>query len=131
MPTWKDYVQEVKDKGFENASPLARLIWSCDTGNGVDQHASEDLKEIMYLLAAKESADALLKEAVEVLENDILCNDDQHDWLWKVRYYFEDTDIPYHPYPEDMKGNNILDAQCQTTKKGINQWTQETEDLSK
>jgi len=43
---WKDYVEQVNQQGFEQASPLARLIWSCEVGQ-IDQHASRDLIFIM------------------------------------------------------------------------------------
>jgi hypothetical protein len=47
---WSERLQEVKDKGFENASPIARLIYECESGN-INQHASEDLKCISATLA--------------------------------------------------------------------------------
>ena len=37
-------------KGFENASPIARLIYECERDN-INQHASEDLKHISATLA--------------------------------------------------------------------------------
>lgn len=42
---WQKRLQEVVDEGFENASPIARLIYSCEIGQ-IDQHASEDLKAV-------------------------------------------------------------------------------------
>jgi hypothetical protein len=51
MKRWKDYVNEVKEKGFDNASPLARLIWSCEVGR-IDQHASADLNLIADAIEA-------------------------------------------------------------------------------
>lgn len=47
---WAERLQEVKDKGFENASPIARLIYECERDN-INQHASEDLKHISATLA--------------------------------------------------------------------------------
>ena len=47
---WSERLQEVKDKGFEKASPIARLIYECERGN-INQHASEDLKHISATLA--------------------------------------------------------------------------------
>jgi len=54
---WQEYCREVRDKGFDNASPMARLVWSCETGRGIDQHASTDLLEIMDELAALQALD--------------------------------------------------------------------------
>lgn len=56
---WQEYVGEVRDKGFNYSSPLSRLVWSCEVGNGIDQHASTDIQAIM-----DERADmlSLLKE---------------------------------------------------------------------
>ena len=50
---WAERLQEIKDKGFENASPIARLIYECECGN-INQHASEDLKYISAILAMNE-----------------------------------------------------------------------------
>jgi hypothetical protein len=50
MNQWSDYVKEVQAKGFGNASPVARLVWSCDVGQ-IDQHASPDLDEVSRELA--------------------------------------------------------------------------------
>ena len=47
---WVERLQEVKDKGFEKASPIARLIYECERGN-INQHAAEDLKYISATLA--------------------------------------------------------------------------------
>lgn len=60
------------------------------------------------LEAAKESCENLLKEA-DLLFNQTaeLCDDANSDewlWKWKVRYYFEETDIPPHALPVDMRG---------------------------
>ena len=49
---WQERLDEVKAVGFEKASSIARLIYSCEVGNGIDQHASEDLKVISSLIAA-------------------------------------------------------------------------------
>jgi len=53
---WKSLCKEVDEKGFDNASALARLVWACETGRGVDQHCSEDLKEIIELLNTLQTA---------------------------------------------------------------------------
>ena len=47
---WSERLQEVKNKGFEKASPIARLIYECERGN-INQHAAEDLKCISATLA--------------------------------------------------------------------------------
>jgi hypothetical protein len=47
---WSERLQEVKDKGFEKASPIARLIYECERDN-INQHAAEDLKHISATLA--------------------------------------------------------------------------------
>lgn len=66
---WEDYVNEVRTKGFDKASPLARLIWSCEVGQ-IDQHASVDL------MAIAETIEALKAERDEarqiVIEADVL-----------------------------------------------------------
>ena len=49
---WQERLDEVKQVGFNNASSIARLIYSCETGHGIDQHAAEDLKVISSLIAA-------------------------------------------------------------------------------
>lgn len=51
---WKERVQEVKEKGFLRASPIARLIYECEVGD-IDQHASEDLKIISAVIATCEA----------------------------------------------------------------------------
>jgi hypothetical protein len=48
---WKEYLQEIARDGFENSSSMARMIYSCETGNGIDQHVSEDLKAVSAELA--------------------------------------------------------------------------------
>lgn len=96
MNEWKDYVNEVREKGFENASPLARLIWTCEVGH-IDQHASIDLKniaeQIAELEAAKGAAEALIQEADLLFNQEReLCdeaNTPEWLWRWKVKYYFE------------------------------------------
>ena len=44
---WQKYVREVGDKGFNYSSPLSRLVWSCEVGRGIDQHASTDIQAII------------------------------------------------------------------------------------
>lgn len=46
---WKERCKEAKNK--KNPSAIARLIYACEIGN-IDQHLSEDLKEISAELAA-------------------------------------------------------------------------------
>lgn len=50
---WNERLAEVDEVGFENASPIARLIYMCEVGQ-IDQHASEDLKAISARLAEME-----------------------------------------------------------------------------
>ncbi len=66
MNEWKDYVNEVREKGFENASPLARLVWSCEVGH-IDQHASTDLIKIIDRIAELETAASDLFQACSEL----------------------------------------------------------------
>lgn len=47
---WSEHLQAVKESGFDDASPLARLIYSCEIGD-IDQHASEDLKAVSATIA--------------------------------------------------------------------------------
>lgn len=49
---WKEHVESVKNNGAANVSPLSRLIYACEVGDGIDQHASEDLKAVSAELAA-------------------------------------------------------------------------------
>ena len=72
MKLWKDYVNEVREKGFEKASPIARLIWSCETENGINQHASCDLIEIADALEAARELCKYLREHVEMTLPDAL-----------------------------------------------------------
>jgi hypothetical protein len=57
-------------------------------------------------LEAKAEAEKLLRKAMDIFDGELsLCDDaNTPEWLWKwrVRYYFEDTDIPPHPLPVDM-----------------------------
>jgi hypothetical protein len=103
---WQDYVNEVKEKGFEQSSPIARLIWSCEVGH-IDQHASDDLIKIMGQIEALNVAVELLKAAKDLLDGTHnLCDKvDSEEWLWKwrVRYFLEETDIPVHEMPKDMQ----------------------------
>lgn len=68
----------------------------------------EKVARLEDLESAKKQCEVLLKEA-DVLFNQEheLCDDANSDewlWKWKVRYYFEETDIPPHPIPDDMRG---------------------------
>ena len=54
MKNWKDYVNEVEEKGFGNASPIARLIWSCEVDQ-INQHASPDLILIADVIEAAQN----------------------------------------------------------------------------
>ena len=69
--------------------------------------ASAELATLEALAEAKAVADELLKEAKDIFDGELsLCDDaNTSEWLWKwkVRYYFEDTEIPPHPLPDDMK----------------------------
>lgn len=65
-------------------------------------------KERDDLYAAKEECERLLKKADELFNQTLeLCDDpnQEEEWIWKwsVAYYFDETDIPVHPLPEDMK----------------------------
>ncbi len=64
MNGWKDYVAEVKENGFDKASPIARLIWSCEVGQ-INQHASLDLMEIAEELAVMRAAVEAAKAALK------------------------------------------------------------------
>lgn len=79
---WKTLLDEVEQKGFENASPLARLAWSCETGNGVDQHAAPDIEDIMTeveqlqkietaAIALFQKCSELTIDSMDVLENEL------------------------------------------------------------
>ena len=52
MSTWSKLVDEVNQNGFEKSSAMARLVWSCETENGIYQHASPDLMEVAEELEA-------------------------------------------------------------------------------
>jgi len=58
---WNDYVNEVNKKGFAGASPMARLVWSCDTTRGIDQHASPDIIAVMEEIETLRAELAALK----------------------------------------------------------------------
>jgi hypothetical protein len=79
---WSERCQEVVEKGLKNASPIARLIYSCETGQGIDQHASEDLKAVSAALQAAADAlaarEAMLDVAVDYLGKMI----EQHPQSW-------------------------------------------------
>jgi hypothetical protein len=64
---WSERCQEVVEKGLKNASPIARLIYSCETGQGIDQHASEDLKAVSAALQAAADALAARDAAIEAV----------------------------------------------------------------
>lgn len=55
---------------------------------------------------ALEEAKKLLNEARDLFDGKhSLCDDANSEewiWKWKVRYYFEETNIPVHPMPSDM-----------------------------
>jgi hypothetical protein len=50
---WQERLAEVAELGFEQASPIARMIYECERGN-INQHASEDLKWISAQIAMLE-----------------------------------------------------------------------------
>jgi len=69
---WNERIKEAKEKGFDNASPIARLIYSCEIGE-INQHASEDLKMISAALAVGydlESDNAQLHVRITELEGE-------------------------------------------------------------
>jgi len=57
---WSERLQEVKELGFEGASPIARLIYECERDN-INQHASEDLKAISAKLQMLEDLQEAMK----------------------------------------------------------------------
>lgn len=59
---WSERLREVKDKGFEGASPIARLIYECERDN-INQHASEDLKAISAKLQMLEDMESVITES--------------------------------------------------------------------
>ena len=68
--TWKDYYEEVKEKGFSKASPLARLVWSCDVGD-IDQHAGEDLHVMIDMENRLFALEAIAAAVFERLKADV------------------------------------------------------------
>src|SRR3990167_6862987 len=70
---WNDYIQDVKLNGFDEAAPLARLIWSCEVGH-IDQHASKELMKI----AAELSELAELKDYYARVISEPCPPDEQH-----------------------------------------------------
>ena len=55
---WIDRLAEYAELGGE-ASSIAKLIHACEIGDGIDQHASEDLKAVSAFIAAQ--ADVILR----------------------------------------------------------------------
>lgn len=89
MKQWKDYVDEAKSD-FDKASPIARLIWSCEVFN-IDQHASDDLMDIAEKLERLERCEKALAEAAMPYEA-LLIDRDSRNWiapeLWKMIEHF-------------------------------------------
>lgn len=65
---WFERLKEVQEKGFHSASSIARLIFSCETENGIDQHAAEDLKAVSAFLATQADELAAMRAAIEQAE---------------------------------------------------------------
>ena len=65
---WTEIIAEVNEKGFSTASSIARLIYSCETGNGIDQHAAEDLKYVSALIETQAAELLKLREEIQTLK---------------------------------------------------------------
>lgn len=82
---------------------------NCDLFLARDELAAKDaaLAAASGKRAALSTAQTLLMEAMTVFDGEQeLCDDPNTSawiWKWRVRYYFNETDIPPHPMPEDMK----------------------------
>jgi hypothetical protein len=65
-------MQEVADKGFDNASPLARLVAACESERGIVQGAAPDIWEVIEeidgLRAANERMTFALRDIREQCE---------------------------------------------------------------
>lgn len=59
---WEQRLKDVRENGFDNASPIARLVYACQIGQ-IDQHTSEDLKAISaFIQASYETIENLRSE---------------------------------------------------------------------
>lgn len=74
ITNWNDGIKEVKELGFDKASPLARLIWSCETGNGIDQHAADDIYALIETIngMAETINDLADKNRFAILRKDVI-----------------------------------------------------------
>lgn len=99
---WKERLDEWDAKG-KSSSSIARLIHACEIGDGIDQHASEDLKAVSaFTMAQADTIAALVVERDEYKRQAKLYNDDmlkvreQRDALKKlipfVLRHYDDTD---------------------------------------
>jgi hypothetical protein len=66
---WNTLIDDVVKRGFANASSIARLVWSCEVGNGIDQHAAPDLK---IILAKLNDADELADKAAKFINEEVM-----------------------------------------------------------
>jgi hypothetical protein len=82
---WSELVEEVHKRGFNASSSVARLVYSCETGRGIDQHAAPDLKIIIEQLAAyrkvAEAAKKLLRDKHDGEPENLVPLDDA---LWEL-----------------------------------------------
>lgn len=90
---WTERIAEVNKKGFSTASSIARLIYSCETGNGIDQHAAEDLKYVSALIETQAAELLKLREEIKTLkellyeakEINTLVSSDGGNWSGRVK----------------------------------------------
>lgn len=106
------YLDELEKAKRHDQIALCILYWA-DPQTASEENikeAEQAAEELLALRArveelqtAKNASDTLLKEA-EYLFNQLggLCDDantEEWMWKWKVKYYFEETDIPPHAMP--------------------------------
>jgi hypothetical protein len=61
---WQERLDEYEELGGE-ASSIAKLIHACEIGDGIDQHASEDLKAVSSFMMVQADELARLQQKAE------------------------------------------------------------------
>lgn len=93
---------------------VVQFWWSCKPRSKEDEKAKKAAAELADLRAENERqwealkiAGELLKFAKDKLDGELnLCDEvdsKEWEWKWKVRYFLDETDIPFHALPDDMR----------------------------
>ena len=65
---WSELYKQVDAVGFGNApAGVGRLVYACEIGDGINQHASEDIWAVIDEIETLKAENGRLREALEAI----------------------------------------------------------------